>query len=352
MRTTKLRWSQVRLGDVCELRYGKSLPEGSRKGGPVPVYGSNGVVGYHNQAVTDGPTIIIGRKGSLGEVAFSPMGCWPIDTTYYVDSSATSANIGWLAYCMRQLRLTELNRAAAVPGLNRDDAYAKTILLPPAAEQNRIASILDKADTIRRKRAESLCLADDFLKSAFLGMFGDPMTNPKSWDMLSLLDVLNFTTGKLDSNAAVSNGAYPFFTCSKETFSINEYAFDCEALLLAGNNAAGEYSVKHYIGKFNAYQRTYVITTKKRDYSYEYFKMMLELKLGELKHNSKGTNTKYLTMGIFERMFVPVPPAEKQRVFSGVVSKVNRYKYFQLSSSNESSALFNSLVQRAFRGEL
>ncbi|MCP5461889.1 MAG: restriction endonuclease subunit S [bacterium] len=187
------------------------------------------------------------------------------------------------------------------------------------AEQKRIAAILDKADEIRKKRAESLRLADEFLKSTFLDMFGDPVKNPKRWEKQPLLDVLSFTTGKLDSNAAEINGKYPFFTCSQETFKINSYEFDCEALLLAGNNAAGVYSIKHYKGKFNAYQRTYVITIKNPTHSYEYYKTLIEFKLKELQRNSKGTNTKYLTMGIFERMYIPIPSESLQKQYSSIV---------------------------------
>jgi len=75
---------------------------------------------------------------------------------------------------------------------------------------------------------------------------------------------VNIKTGKLDANAAVEGGQYPFFTCSRDIFAIDTYAFDCEAILLAGNNAVGDFNVKHYNGKFNAYQRTYVITVNEK----------------------------------------------------------------------------------------
>jgi type I restriction enzyme, S subunit len=78
-------------------------------------------------------------------------------------------------------------------------------------------------------------------------------------------DLVNIVTGKLDSNQAVPGGRYPFFTCSPRTLEIDSYAFDCEAVLLAGNNANGIFSVKYYKGKFDAYQRTYVITPKVSD---------------------------------------------------------------------------------------
>ncbi|SCE94300.1 type I restriction enzyme, S subunit [Micromonospora echinospora] len=184
-------WRHVTVGEICEFKYGKSLPANARNPGDYPVYGSNGVVGSHDSYLTSGPTIVIGRKGSLGEVAFSPGPCWPIDTTYFVDSSATSEDLRWLSLRLAALGLTELNRAAAVPGLNREDAYRKTLLLPPLEEQRRLAEVLDRADELRAKRREALARLDDLTQSIFLDMFGDPVRNDRGWSrtlMSSLLE--------------------------------------------------------------------------------------------------------------------------------------------------------------------
>src|SRR4051794_19967562 len=113
-----MTWPKVTLGEICEFKYGKSLAADNRVPGGVAVYGSNGVVGSHTTAITNGPTVVVGRKGSFGEVNYSNAPCWPIDTTYYIDSSATFVDLRWLSYLLPTLRLTELNRAAAVPGLN------------------------------------------------------------------------------------------------------------------------------------------------------------------------------------------------------------------------------------------
>jgi type I restriction enzyme, S subunit len=151
-------WPEVSLGEICEFKYGKGLPDAERRGGSVPVFGSNGIVGSHDGAITDGPAIIVGRKGSFGEVHFSPIACWPIDTTYYIDRGATKADLTWLKYRLSELGLTQLNRAAAIPGLNREDAYRKRLLLPPLAEQRRIAEVLDRAEALRAKRRAALAL--------------------------------------------------------------------------------------------------------------------------------------------------------------------------------------------------
>jgi type I restriction enzyme S subunit len=176
-----MKYETVELGDVCEFTYGESLIETKRKHGKIPVYGSNGIVGWHNKAITRGSTIIIGRKGSIGKVHFSPVPCYPIDTTYYIDKTKIACDLRWLYYLLLELDLTNLNKSAAVPGLNRNDAYEKKITLPPLTQQKRIAAIAQKADRLRRTRRYALQLSNTYLQSVFLEMFGDPATNPLGW---------------------------------------------------------------------------------------------------------------------------------------------------------------------------
>lgn len=161
-----------KLGDICEFKYGSSLPASARSGDAFPVYGSNGVVGAHLQSLTDGPTIVVGRKGSIGEVNFSSSPCWPIDTTYFIDRTATKADLRWLSYALSGLRLGELNKATGVPGLNRNDAYEKLIYVPALEEQKRIAAILDQADELRRKRQRALDRLNQLGQAIFFEMFG------------------------------------------------------------------------------------------------------------------------------------------------------------------------------------
>jgi type I restriction enzyme S subunit len=127
---------------------------------------------------------VVGRKGSFGEVNFSPVPCWPIDTTFFIDKSASNADLKWLSYRLKDLDLTQLNKAAAVPGLNREDAYRRRLLLPPLVEQRRIAAILDAAEALREKRRQSLAKLDTLTKAIFLEMFGDPAS--KGWGMTNI----------------------------------------------------------------------------------------------------------------------------------------------------------------------
>lgn len=257
------------------------------------------------------------------------------------------ADAKYLYHFLRQLRLYD-------GGYDRHFKYLKRaeIVLPPLAEQRRIAEVLDRAEALRAKRRAALAQLDSLTQSLFLDLFGDPVSNPRKWPQESLETFFHFKTGKLDSNAAVASGQYPFFTCSREDFRIDTFAFDCEALLLAGNNASADYSVKHYKGKFNAYQRTYIITLRDERNSYDYSGFVLEHRLAELKRISKGTNTKYLTMELLNRIHVPVPPHELQLEFARQAVAVEKLKTAHRFSLSELDALFATLQHRAFRGEL
>ncbi len=136
-------WEVANLKRITQFLYGNSLSNENRLDGNVPVYGSNGITGYHNQSITDAPCIIIGRKGSFGKINYSDICCFPIDTTYFVDKSATIHNVRWLFYSLQTLELDGFSKDSAVPGLSREDAYSKVMLLPPINEQQSIVDFLE-----------------------------------------------------------------------------------------------------------------------------------------------------------------------------------------------------------------
>ena len=138
-------WKLKKVDDCIELIYGKSLPERKRIREGIPVFGSNGIVGFHNSALVKGPGVVIGRKGSVGEVNFSKTDFFPIDTTYYVKPKPQNDLLFWY-YFLLTLKLKELNSHSAVPGLNRDVVYFIERRIPPYIEQHEIARILSAFD--------------------------------------------------------------------------------------------------------------------------------------------------------------------------------------------------------------
>lgn len=139
---------------------------------------------------------------------------------------------------------------------------------------------------------------------------------------VNLTEICNITTGKLDSNAAEENGKYPYFTCAPEPLAINTYAFDDDVILLAGNNASGNFHCQRYKGKFNAYQRTYVITAKD-GYDIDYIYYNLKINLAHLKKIAQGSQTKFLTMQILDGFKLEDVGLEEQKRLSKILSKID-----------------------------
>lgn len=168
------RFPLIKLKELIRVEYGSALRSTDRDGaGKHIVYGSNGPVGRHESAIVEHPTIIIGRKGSVGSLTYAPEGGWPIDTTYYTEIiNHKQLDLRYLFYGLIQARLDQHTIVTSIPGLNRDAIYRTEIPLPSLAEQKRIAAILDKADAIRRRRQESLATVDCLSHALFLEMFG------------------------------------------------------------------------------------------------------------------------------------------------------------------------------------
>ena len=142
------------------------------------------------------------------------------------------------------------------------------------------------------------------------------------WKKVKLGEITIIKTGKLDSNAAVPNGAYPFFTCDPTTLSIDKWAYDTEAILLAGNNASGNYTAKYYKGKFNAYQRTYIIETLNPQFaSVRYMAYAMNQQLQLLKVMSSGSTTKFLTMKMLTQLSIDLPSIETQHRIAAILSR-------------------------------
>ena len=186
-------WKETTLGQEIELAYGKSLPSQARQSGRIGVFGSNGLVGTHTESCVDGPGIIVGRKGSVGEIVYSHQPFWPIDTTYYV---VNKHNHNWrfLYYLLQHCDLTGLNSHSAVPGLNREDAYSVSTRLPLRNEQNIIASVLDCIENAISIEIEGVKLSQELKQSTMRELFTRGLNGedqketeiglvPKSWNV-------------------------------------------------------------------------------------------------------------------------------------------------------------------------
>jgi len=166
------------------------------------------------------------------------------------------------------------------------------------------------------------------------------------WVSMPLGEVVSLKTGKLDSNAAEQNGRFPFFTCSPQTLAINSYAFDTEAVILAGNNANGIFCCKYYSGKFNAYQRTYVIEPlDNRNTSCKFIYFYISHIVNHLQELSVGSATKFLTKTILTALPVKLPPRHVQEQIAFLLSALND----RIALLRETNATLEAMAQALFK---
>jgi len=312
-KTTTKDWEIKTLGEVLKLEYGKPLPQSDRKtNGLYCAYGANGEKARTDKFYYDKPSIIVGRKGSAGELTLVKDNFWPLDVTYFITFDEKSFDLKYLYLLLKSCDLPRL-ATGVKPGINRNEVYKLKKSVPPLPEQKRIVKVLDEKfgvieelQNITKKQ-----IAD--VKELFESRLGEVYSSP-DYNFGNLGDSVNIKTGKLNSNAAVVGGDYPFFTCSRQASQIDSYSFDCDAVLLAGNNASADFNVKHFKGKFDAYQRTYVITVlNNAELDIRFVYNLLLHGLAKFKESAVGAGTKFLKIGMIQDFQLPLFTLKEQK---------------------------------------
>ncbi|MDD3814957.1 MAG: restriction endonuclease subunit S [Desulfocapsaceae bacterium] len=227
--------------------------------------------------------------------------------------------------------------------------------LPPMPEQRAIAAALSDVDILLAKLDQFIAKKRDLKQAAMQQLLTGQARLPGfsgEWEVKLLGSICEkITTGKLDANAMVADGDYPFFTCAKEHYWINKYAFDVEALLVSGNGANVGY-IHHYHGKFNAYQRTYVLTGFSEDIHYT--KLFMERNLQErLRAEVNAGNTPYIVMDTLAKMVVTLPSKiEEQRAIATVLSDMDAEITALEARREKTRALKQGMMQELLTGKI
>ncbi|WP_336618514.1 restriction endonuclease subunit S, partial [Bacteroides acidifaciens] len=159
-------------------------------------------------------------------------------------------------------------------------------------------------------------------------------------------DICQITTGKLDANAQVDNGIYPFFTCAEQPFKIDNFAFDTEALLISGNGANLGY-INYYKGKFNAYQRTYVLDLFSENI--QYIKWALKVLLPKrIAIEKSSSNTPYIVLSTLTDLRLPIPCKSEQSFIANLMQSLERKLSNQIALYDSYNYLKQYLLRQMF----
>jgi type I restriction enzyme S subunit len=290
------------------------------------------------------------------------------------DDSVAHARYVFWALQSKVPELLMRRLGGAQPNISQRIVRDTRLPLPPLAEQRRIAAILDKADAIRRKRREAVGLLDEFLRSAFLEMFGDPVRNEKGWEVVELGNLLTFvTSGSRGWAKYYSSSGARFIrsldvqmnriTDTDSVFVNPPEGAEAERtrvlagdvlLTITGSRIGRVAPVEELDG--DAYISQHVaILRLAHTICPRYLSMFMSQERGgqhEIRQAQYGQTKPGLNLNDIRAFRVPLPPLEKQRVFSRVIDTVGILRNKHIDATEQSHTLFNSLSQRAFRGEM
>jgi len=355
-------WKQVVLGDLASVTTGKRDANHGSPDGQYPFFTCAQKISRIDNFAFDTEAVLIAGNGDFNVKYYK--GKFDAYQRTYILSDFKNT-IGSFVYQKAKQALNEIiknNQGSSVKFIKMSDLTDYPFLLPSIKEQQKIAEILETIDREIEKTDQILVATEKLKRGLMQQLFSRGIGHTKfkktkigeipiAWDLKKLQYVCNFTTGRLNSNKAVEDGQYPFFTCAQETYQIDTYSFDQKAILLAGNNAAGKYSVKYFEGKFDAYQRTYVISVKdEKILDYYFLKEFLNTQLNELRNYSVGTNTQFLTIKLLNNLLMPLPDIDEQKKITDILSSVNAKIFTNQKLKSKLALLKKGLMQDLLSG--
>ena len=241
----------VKLKELITIKNGKDYKHLSN--GNIPVIGTGGIMLYVDKALYNKEAILLPRKGTLNNIMYMDKPFWTVDTMFYAIPNYKKVNTKYLYYHLSLINFERYDTGSTIPSMTSSLYYSLFIDLPPLEIQERIASILSSID-VQIERNNTILKRLQVLSKT---IYSRNLTNCL-FEKLNLNAVI--TTGKEDANHAKLNGKYKFFTCGENSLFCDDFKFEGKSILVSGN---GNFNVKYYDGKFNAYQRTYVIKNDK-----------------------------------------------------------------------------------------
>ena len=181
-------WEIKKLGEVCDIKNGRSQKSVENPNGHYPIYGSGGIMGYADDFICEAGTTIIGRKGTINKPLYVECAFWNVDTAFGLQPKS-STNARFLYYTCKNIDFNRYNKSTTLPSLVKSDLLKIEVSVPPVQEQEKIVAELDCLSGIIEKKKQQLKELDNLAQSIFYDMFGDPMTNERGWEVKKLGDV-------------------------------------------------------------------------------------------------------------------------------------------------------------------
>ena len=360
-------WKKVKVGEVCEISAGGDRPQifSNHRTDKcrIPIYSNGidneGLYGFTDTPKNNGNAITItGRGANAGTVFYRKDPFLSIIRLLTLTPNSEIINAKYLFYLLKNK--TFLSTGSAQPQITVPNISQFEIEFNPDIEtQHRIATILSRYDSLIENYQKQIKLLEEAAQRLYKKWFIDlhfprhENTNiidgvPEGWEKKKVGDITPIITGKKDANFGTPDGEYPFFTCSQEPIKAPSFSFDCAAVLLAGN---GDFNVKLYRGRFEAYQRTYVLSPYIDSHLYLLF-YTISANMTKLAAGSSGSTIKFLTKGMIDGINLNVPNDEILRSFNKKVEPIQSSRESLQSQLRLLTEARDRLLPKLMSGEI
>ena len=373
-----MKWIKVKLTDISKPKQWKNLPLSEMTTEGFSVYGANGIIGKYKEYNHEFPTLAITCRGATcGTLNITEPKSYITSNAMALDEISEKVNQKFLYYALKKRGFNDIITGAAQPQITGEGLNKIFLKIPEdISDQVQIADILSKAETLIEQRKQSIPLLDEFIKSTFLEMFGDPVRNEKGWKISSLRNFgslkngLNYTRNESGLSIRCL-GISDFKNLSKIT-NINslpilnlssapsdDYYLQDGDLVFVRSNGNRElvgrclvvFPKKEKV-TFSGFCIRYRIENDEINSTYLSYLFRIPIFKKSMLQNGRGANIQNINQQTLENLKIPIPIIELQNEFASIVTQTEVIKEQYKNSLKELENLYSGLSQSAFKGEL
>jgi len=376
----KKGWEIKKLGEVIKLEYGKPLEKTKRNtDGKYPVYGANGIKAFSDEFYYNEKTIIIGRKGSAGEINLTKEKFWPLDVTYFVKFDKKQIKLKFLYFLFSVLNLPKLAKGVK-PGINRNDVYNIQVPIPPLPEQKHIVSILDRAfeaiDKAKANAEQNLKNAKEVFESYLNRIFEE---KGKDWEEKKWGDVCKFVRGPFGGSLKKSMFKETGYAVYEQKHAIHDHfnqlryfideekfnemkRFEVKAgdiIMSCSGVTLGKVAVIPNNIPRGIINQALLKLTPKNVISVEFLKYWMRCKIFQdiiFKHSGGAAIPNVPSAKILKEIIIPLPKINEQikivKTIEEMLSKTKKLEVLYKKKIDDLEELKKSILEKAFFGQL
>ena len=349
-----MKYKTYALGELVQIKYGKNQKKVFSEEGTIPIYGTGGLMGYATEALYDKPSVLIGRKGSIGKVRYVDHPFWTVDTLFYTIVNTELVLPKYLFYLMSQMDLNAYNEGTTIPSLRTETLNRLEFDIPSIEEQKEVLSYLEPIDDKIQLNTEINKNLEQQAQTIFQERFQHHDNLPERWKTMTLADVSIMSAGgdkpNTISSQKTSECQYPIYSNGISNDGLygysSDYKFDTESVTVSARGTIGFVCLRHI--PYTPIVRLVTLIPHTNLVSAKY----LYLWLKSIPIHGTGTTQQQLTVPDFRKTEIIVPSESEMRSFTDTVTPFYQQIWANQDESTKLADIRDSLLPKLMSGEI